>query len=70
MRNSGGMNTDIKVKSLTAACSVIGKDDINSLQQVYELVKPPALECCGTPQDGKAKRRERRKFERLKHKKK
>lgn len=70
MRNSGGMNTDIMVKSLTAACSVIGKDDINSLQQTYVLVKPPALECCGPYLDGKARRRERRKLERLKNKKK
>ena len=41
-----------------------------AIQQVYELVKPPALECCGTPPDGKARRRERRKLERLKLKKK
>lgn len=41
-----------------------------AIQQTHVLVKPPALECCGTPPDGKAKRRERRKLERLKHKKK
>lgn len=40
-----------------------------AIQQVYELVKLPVLECCGTPPDGKARRRERRKLERLKHKK-
>lgn len=44
--------------------------DKNSLQQMYEFVKPPALECCGTPPDGKAKRRERRKLERIKRKNK
>lgn len=46
-------------------------DDIKgiAIQQVYELVKPPALECCGPYLDGKARRRERRKLERLKHKK-
>lgn len=40
-----------------------------AIYQTYELVKPPALECCGTPPDGKARRRERRKLERLKRKK-
>lgn len=41
-----------------------------AIQQVYEVVKPPALECCVNPPDGKARRRERRKLERLKHNKK
>lgn len=41
-----------------------------AIYQTQELVKPPALECCGTPPDGKARRRERRKLERLKRKKK
>ena len=39
------------------------------MKKVYELEKPPALEFCGTPQDGKARRREKRKLERLKNKK-
>lgn len=39
-----------------------------SLLKVLE--SKPALECCVTPPDGKDKRRERRKLERLKHKKK
>lgn len=34
------------------------------------LEKKPALEYCGTPPDGKARRRERRKQERMKRKKK
>ena len=40
-----------------------------AIQQTYVLVKPPALECCGPYLDGKARRRERRKLERLKRKK-
>ena len=40
-----------------------------AIQQMYVLVKPPALECCGPYLDGKARRRERRKLERLKRKK-
>lgn len=39
-----------------------------SLPKVFE--SKPVLECCGTPPDGKDRRRERRKLERLKHKKK
>ena len=39
------------------------------IQKTYELVKYPALEYCGPYLDGKARRRERRKLERLKHKK-
>lgn len=58
------------VKSLTESCPDIGTDNINSLQQTYKIVKPPALECCGTPPDGREKRRERRRLERLKNKKK
>lgn len=33
------------------------------------LEKKPALEYCGTPPDGKARRRERRRLERMKKKK-
>lgn len=39
-----------------------------SLPKILE--SKPVLECCGTPPDGKDRRRERRKLERLKHKKK
>ena len=69
MRINGVMNTENNIKFLTVACSVFGKDNINSLQKVYELEKPPALEFCGTPPDGKARRWEKRKLERLKNKK-
>lgn len=41
-----------------------------AIQQTHVLVKLPALECCGPYLDGKARRRERRKLERLKNKKK
>lgn len=41
-----------------------------TIQQTHVLVKPPALEYCGPYLDGKARRRERRKLERLKRKKK
>lgn len=41
-----------------------------AIQQTHVLVKPPALECRGPYLDGKARRRERRKLERLKNKKK
>lgn len=34
----------------------------------YVLESKPALEYCGTPLDGKARRRERRKQERMKNK--
>lgn len=37
--------------------------------KTYVLESKPALKFCGTPPDGKARRRERRKLERLKHKK-
>lgn len=40
-----------------------------TIQQTHVLVKPPALEYCGPYLDGKARRRERRKLERLKRKK-
>ena len=63
----------VKVKIETSVETTIdGKpvnEIINSLQKVYELEKPPALEFCGTPPDGKARRREKRKLERLKNKK-
>lgn len=63
----------VKIKIETSVEATLGdkpvNEIINSLQKMYELEKPPALEFCGTPPDGKARRREKRKLERLKNKK-
>lgn len=51
---------------------VVNKEREETKTAMNELTfeQKPSLEFLGTPPDGKAKRRERRKFERLKHKKK
>lgn len=45
-------------------------DEPSTTTHLIILEHKPDLECCGTPPDGKEKRRERRILERLKHKKK
>lgn len=45
-------------------------DNLKTSIDYLVLDKKPSLEICGTPPDGKAKRRERRKQERLARKKK
>lgn len=43
---------------------------LKTSMKTYVLESKPALEFCGTPPDGKARRRERRRQERMKRKKK
>lgn len=46
------------------------REEIKTAMNELIIEPKPSLEFCGTPPDGKARRRERRKLERLKHKKK
>lgn len=46
------------------------RDEIRTAMNELIIEKKSSLEFCGTPPDGKARRRERRKLERLKRKKK
>lgn len=45
------------------------REEIETAMNELTFVQKPSLEFCGTPPDGKARRRERRKLERLKNKK-
>ena len=46
------------------------REEIRTAMNELIIEKKPSLEFCGTPPDGKARRRERRRLERLKNKKK
>lgn len=46
------------------------REEIRTAMNELIIEKKPSLEFCGTPPDGKARRRERRRLERLKRKKK
>ena len=46
------------------------REEIETEMNELTFEQKPSLEFCGTPPDGKARRRERRKLERLKRKKK
>ncbi len=46
------------------------REEIRTAMNELIIEKKPSLEFCGTPTDGKARRRERRRLERLKNKKK
>lgn len=51
----------------------IQDDELETMRtsmKTYVLENKPALEFCGTPPDGKARRRERRRQERMKNKSK
>ena len=52
--------------------SIVNKEHeaLKTSMREFIIEKKPALEFCGTPPDGRAKRRERRKQERLARKKK
>lgn len=43
-------------------------EELRTSMKEFILDKKPAMEICGTPPDGKAKRRERRRLERLQNK--
>lgn len=45
------------------------REEIKTAMNKLTFEPKPSLEFCGTPPDGKARRRERRKLERLKRKK-
>lgn len=45
------------------------REEIKTAMNELTFEPKPSLEFCGTPPDGKARRRERRKLERLKRKK-
>lgn len=46
------------------------REEIKTAMNELTFESKPSLEFCGTPPDGREKRRERRRLERLKHKKK
>lgn len=46
------------------------REEIETAMNELTFGQKPSLEFCGTPPDGKARRRERRRLERLKRKKK
>jgi hypothetical protein len=46
------------------------REEIETAMNELTFEQKPSLEFCGTPPDGKARRRERRRLERLKRKKK
>lgn len=43
-------------------------EELRTSMKEFILDKKPAMEICGTPPDGKARRRERRRLERLRNK--
>lgn len=43
-------------------------EELRTSMKEFILDKKPAMEICGTPPDGKARRRERRRLERLQNK--